>query len=62
MTTYSLAPLHLDPDFRASCEALGIDPAHPYAAELLEAACEEAQFALAEGYAELYDQNEPFDA
>lgn len=51
-----------DPDFIASCNALGIDPEHPYAAQLLECAVEDIGVQLAEGYAELYDAAEPFDA
>lgn len=51
-----------DPDFVASCEALGIDPEHPYAAQLLECSVEDIGIQFAEAYADLYDENEPFDA
>lgn len=51
-----------DTDFRSSCEALGIDPDHPYATQLLECAVEDIGVQLAEGYADFYDENEPFDA
>ncbi len=59
MKTYSLSK---DADFRASCVALGIDPDHPFAGELLTAACDEAAFAFADAYADLYAESEPFDA
>lgn len=51
-----------DPDFVASCAALGIDPEHPYAKELLDCAVEDIGVQLAEGYAAFYDESEPFDA
>jgi hypothetical protein len=62
MKTCYLSPEANDDDFRRSCEALGIDPEHPYAAQLLDAAVEEVGFMFAEAYAELYEPGEPFDA